>query len=287
MATVGTRASAFLTHPWLPLVVAWAAAVPLLAHQDPLGGLLVALGFGGAFLSGLVGVGGAIVMIPLLLYVPPAIGLDELGIRTVAGVTIVQVSAAALAGLGGHVAGIDRRLFASVGLSMIGASFLGGLASAFVVPAVLEAVFATLALLAAVMMLAFRRRTVPEDAGPGFAIPLAVAIGAAVGLLAGLVGAGGAFILIPLMLYVLHVPLRVVVGTSLAIVAASALSGLAGKAVTGQVDWLLALALVVGALPGGRLGSFVSRRTSVVGLATILGVVIALVAVGMWVQLLT
>ncbi len=284
----GSRAFALLTLPWLPLAVAWAAGVGLLVVEDPLLGLLALLGFGGAFLSGLVGVGGAIVMIPLLLYVPPMFGLAALGIRTVAAITIVQVTAASLAGLGGHVAGVDRRLFASVGLSMIGASLAGGLASAFVAAAILEAVFAAMALAAAAMMLLLRGRTVPEsDAALGFNVPLAVTIGVAVGLMAGLIGAGGAFILIPLMLYVLRIPLRVVVGTSLAIVAASAIAGLVGKVFTGQVDWLLAGALVVGALPGGRLGSYVSRRTRVTWLATILGVVIALVAVRMWFEILT
>jgi ferredoxin len=153
--------------------------------------------------------------------------------------------------------------------------------------AVLEAVFATLALAAALMMLLLRGRIVAEvDGQPTFNAALATVIGGSVGLLAGLVGAGGAFILIPLMLHVLRIPLRVVVGTSLAIVAASALAGLAGKALTGQVDWLLALGLVVGALPGGRLGSYVSHRTRVSWLATILGLVIAFVAARMWLEIL-
>ncbi len=288
MAPTGGRTFAFLTHPWLPLVVGWLAAIGVLAYEDPLLGLLAVLGLAGAFLSGLVGVGGAIVMIPLLLYVPPLLGLADLGIRTVAAITIVQVTAASLAGLAGHVGGVDRRLFASVGLSMIVAAFLGGLASAFVEPAILEAVFASMALAAAAMMLLLRNRTAPDShVAPPFNVPLAIAIGAAVGLMAGLIGAGGAFILIPLMLYVLRIPLRVVVGTSLAIVAASAIAGLVGKVATGQVDWLLAAALVVGALPGGRLGSYVSRRTRVTWLATILGIVIALVAVRMWYEILT
>ena len=288
MAPPGGRGSAFLTHPWLPLVVAWSAAIGLFATEDPLLGVLAGLGFGGAFLSGLVGVGGAIVMIPLLLYVPPFMGFGDLGIRSVAAITIVQVAAASLAGLAGHVAGVDRRLFASVGLSMIVAAFVGGLASAFVDPAIIEAVFAAMALAAAAMMLILRNRTVPEsDAAPRFNSPLAIAIGGGVGLMAGLIGAGGAFILIPLMLYVLRIPVRVVVGTSLAIVAASAMAGLVGKVATGQVDWLLAGALVVGALPGARLGSYVSRRTRVTWLATILGIVIALVAARMWLELLT
>lgn len=287
MATADRRAFAFATHPWLPLALAWGAALALLAWEDPLVAALAALGFAGAFLSGLVGVGGAIVMIPLLLYVPPVLGLEALGIRTVAAITIVQVAAAALSGLAGHTRGVNRALFVSVGLSMIAGSFLGGLASAVVEPALLEAVFATLALAAALMMLLLRGRIVAEVEGqPTFNAALATVIGGSVGLLAGLVGAGGAFILIPLMLHVLRIPLRVVVGTSLAIVAASALAGLVGKALTGQVDWPLALGLVVGALPGGRLGSYVSHLARVSWLATILGLVIAFVAARMWLELL-
>src|SRR5439155_2924724 len=51
---------------------------------------LLALGFGGAFVAGLLGVGGAIVMIPLLLYVPPLIEVGALDIKSVAGVTMTQ-----------------------------------------------------------------------------------------------------------------------------------------------------------------------------------------------------
>src|SRR5207247_5278828 len=52
---------------------------------------LLALGFVGAFVAGLLGVGGAIVMIPLLLYVPPLIEVGALDIKAVAGVTMTQV----------------------------------------------------------------------------------------------------------------------------------------------------------------------------------------------------
>ncbi len=278
-----------VTHPGLPLVLAWLTIIGLLGYEDPIVGLMVVLGFAGAFFSGLVGVGGAIIMVPLLLYVPPLLGLPPLGIKTVSAITIVQVTAASLAGLAGHLhGGLDRRLFLTLGLSMIGASFIGSLASAFVPAALIEGVFATMALVAAVLMLARRSRTPPETVGaPHFGALLAIAVGTVVGLLAGLVGAGGAFLLIPLMLYLLKIPMRVAVGTSLAIVAAAAVAGLLGRVFTGQIDWLLALGLVGGALPGGRLGSYVSRRTRVSWLATALGIVIALVAVRMWIDILT
>lgn len=60
---------------------------------------LVFLGLGGGFLSGLLGLGGAIFMIPLLLYVPPLIGVGQLDMKQVAAVSMVQVLFAALSGL--------------------------------------------------------------------------------------------------------------------------------------------------------------------------------------------
>ena len=64
--------------------------------------LLFGLAFCGAFISGLVGVGGAVVMIPLLYYVPPLLGAGQLPIQEVAGLSMTQVLAAALMGAWSH-----------------------------------------------------------------------------------------------------------------------------------------------------------------------------------------
>lgn len=263
------------------------ALIILLAANDPLLGLLGALGFVGAFLSGLVGVGGAIIMIPLLLYVPPVVGFEALEIRTVAAITIVQVAVAGVVGMAGHRGRIERSLVVAIGVTMTAASFAGALLSASVDPLVLEAVFATMAAAAAVVTLLRRRRMTADRPGPlVFSRPAAAALGGAIGFLAGMVGAGGAFLLMPAMLFGLHVPMRVAVGASLATVAISAGAGLIGKVATGQVDWLLAAALVGGAIPGSIIGALVSRRTRVEHLSTVLGVVVGLVAIRMWIGIL-
>jgi hypothetical protein len=251
--------------------------------------LLLALGFGGSFLAGLVGIGGAIVMIPLLLYVPPVFGFASLGIKVVSGITIVQVVAGSLAGLAGHArsGAVDRGLVLWLGGSMVVGSATGAVASAAVPARVLEIVFACVALAAAALTLARRDRLPDEDAAR--TVPprlLTVAIGGGVGTIAGMLGAGGAFLLVPLMLHVLRIPMRTVVGSSLGIVVVSSIAGLAGKALTGQVDWALAVFLVVGAVPGGLIGARVSRRTKPHRLSLILGVVIALVAVRIWLDVL-
>lgn len=280
-----------LTPTRIALLGAWlvaAGALIVVARADPLVLLLVGLGFGAAFLSGMVGVGGAVVLIPLLLYVPPLLGLSTLGIKTIAGITIVQVTAGALSAASGHRSGghVDRRLVMAIGPTMIAGSFVGAYASALFAPIVLEAVFATLAVIAATMMLGLRNRVPePSDGPPAFDHRIAGAIGLVVGLLAGFIGAGGAFFLAPVLLYVLGLPMRYVVGSSVAIVAVSSGAGLLGKAVTGQVDWLLAAALVIGALPGGRVGAIVSRRTSPYRLGIVLGLVILVVAIRMWLDI--
>ncbi len=279
---------AAITPVRIILAAGWAAGLIALlvgAAADPLVLLLIVLGFGAAFLSGLVGVGGAVVLIPLLLYVPPLFGMAELGIRTIAGITIVQVAAGAISAASGHRAGghVDRRLVSTLGPTMIGASFVGAFGSAFFAPIVLEAVFASLALFAAALMLGLRNRAPADlDTAPLFDRRLAFIIGAVVGVLAGFIGAGGAFFLAPILLHGLRIPMRYVVGSSVGIVAVSSGAGLLGKAVTGQIDWILAAALVVGALPGGRVGAIVSRRTSPDRLGLVLGLLILAVAVRMW-----
>ncbi len=283
-----TLAGVRLTPIRLAVVALWliVAAISLVtARSEPIVLLLVSVGFGAAFLSGLVGVGGAVILIPLLLYLPPILGLGDLGIKTIAGITIVQVTVAALSAASGHRGGghVDRRLVSVLGPTMIAGSFIGALGSAYFAPIVLEAVFASLAVFASVLMLGLRNRTPAHtDAPPAFDRRVAIAIGAVVGLLAGFIGAGGAFFLAPVLLHVLRIPMRYVVGSSVGIVAISSGAGLLGKALTDQVEWLLAFALVVGALPGGRLGATVSRRVSPYRLGLVLGFIILAVAIRMW-----
>lgn len=286
--TVSPDAAATLSRSRVVVIVGSLVASILLAAADPFLGLLAILGFAGAFLSGLIGVGGAIVMIPLLLYVPPAVGFESLDFRTVAAITIVQVAVASTAGAIGHRGRVDRSLVIAIGVPMTAASFLGAIASAVVEPVVLEAVFATMAAAAAVLTLSRRHRTARDQPGPvEFDRPAAAGLGAGVGGLAGLVGAGGAFLLIPGMLFGLRVPMRAAVAASLVVVAVAASAGVVGKAATGQIDWLLAAGLVAGAIPGGLIGTVVSHRTKVAHLATVLGIVVGLVAIRMWIEILT
>ncbi len=283
-----TRALEAFLGPASALVLSWIAAVGLVMHSDPLLATLVVLGAGGAFVAGLTGVGGAIVMIPLLLYVPPWLGTGRLSMHEIAAITMVQVFAAAASGLAGHLREgfVDRRTAVVLSAGMMSGSLIGAVASRWVPSAALQAVFATMAVAGAVLLLLTREAPEGDAPAPPWSGPLGFSLAFGVGLLAGAVGAGGGFLLIPLMLFVLRIPARIAIGSSLAVALAGAAMGLTGKLVTGQVAGWPALALVAGALPAAQLGAAASRRLRAGQLRGILALIIAAVAVKMWLEIL-
>ena len=285
---LASRALDAFLEPATAIVLAWIAAVLLVLHSDPLLATLVVLGAGGAFVAGLTGVGGAIVMIPLLLYVPPAIGTGQLEVHEVAAITMVHVFAAAASGVAGHLREgfVDRRLVFTLGAGMMIGSLTGAVISRWLPAEILKGTFATMAAAGAIMLFVMRGRAPDEIAVTTWKTATGFLLALGVGLLAGAVGAGGSFLLLPLMLYVLHVPPRLAVGSSLAIAVAGATTGLAGKLITGQVALWPALALVAGALPAAQLGAAASQRAKVTHLRFLLAAMIALVAVKMWLEIL-
>ncbi|MEM7035307.1 MAG: sulfite exporter TauE/SafE family protein, partial [Chloroflexota bacterium] len=153
----------------------------------------------------------------------------------------------------------------------------------------LGGIFATLALFAAILMFIPQpQRDVEIEADDvRFNRGLAILIAAMIGFLGGLVGQGGSFILIPLMLFVLKLPTRIALGSNLAIVFLAALAAFVGKMVTGLVPITLATALVLGAVPGAQIGSYVSKRAQPRTLRAILAGIIALAAARIWYDVFT
>jgi uncharacterized membrane protein YfcA len=252
--------------------------------------VLVVLSLAGAFVAGLLGVGGAIVMIPLLLYGPPALGVGRLDVKAVAGITMVQVLAAAVSGVVAHrrTRAVNLDLAWVGGLSMATGSLVGAVGSKYVDNRTLLVVFALMATAALVLMFV---RTETEGQPifaehVTFSRPRATVVCVAVGLAAGLVGAGGAFLLVPLLLVIVGIPIRVTIGSSLGITALSALTGFAGKLVTGQILWGPALIVAMGAVPGAQIGALVSHRLSGRRLKQVLFAVVLLTAVRVWWDLL-
>jgi uncharacterized membrane protein YfcA len=252
--------------------------------------VLLLLGVLGGFASGLLGIGGGIIMVPLLLYVPPLLGTGTLDMKTVAGITALQSFVGAVSGAIGHqrYKRISRSLVLHVGGSMAAASLIGSVASKYVESGTILMVFAGMALAAALMMFVPR----PDEEGDAvgedlrFNRTLAIAIGLVVGSLGGLIGQGGAFLFIPAMLYLLRVPTRVAIGSALAIGILASIAVLIGRIGTNQIPYMMATVLVVGVLIGAQVGSVFSQRTPRAALRRVLAVLITATAAKIWYELL-
>ena len=235
--------------------------------------------------SGLLGIGGAVLLIPAYLAIPPLLGMQGPGVKSITGMTSVQIFAASLLGVALHsrMGKVDRTVVMSMGIPVTVASFGGALVSGHVEERVLLMVFAVMVLVSAGLLIWGRREDERAEWNARMLnIPGAVTLAALVGFFGGMVGAPGAFILAPLMMVILKIPTRVTIGSSLGIVLLSSFAATVGKILVDQVVLLPALAAVAGALPGVALGSRLSGKLKTRTLRWILATLTAGVGIHLW-----
>ena len=250
------------------------------------------MGIGGAiasFLSGLLGVGGGIVLTPWLLYAPGLLGAAALPVKIVTGLTIVQAISGSVIGTWRHqrYGNVSGRLVRVMGPVGAVASLAGALVSAYSPDRILVAIFAGFSLIGAVFLVLPERGPAQPVDDLHVNVPLAVTMAAVIGFFGGMVGIAAIAFIIAGLIYVLRIPPRVAIGSSLGIGMFSAFAALVGKAATAQVEPVLALIVLVAALAASPLGAFVSQRTRPALLMQLLAVVVFLAGIRMAWQALT
>jgi uncharacterized membrane protein YfcA len=248
----------------------------------------VVLGLVGGTLSGLLGIGGGLVIVPLLLYLPAALGLDAIDIRSATAVAVVQVTAATLSGTLAHRkrGAVQGRLAVTMSAASASGALIGGLISAAVPSTLLLWATATLATVAALMMFVPPREDLADPAAPlRYNVIVVCTAGLIIGLIVGLNGSG-AFLMMPALIYLVGLPTRTALGTVLAVGFPTALAAAAGKVVTGQVPYGIAAFVVVGAIFGAQGGSWLSGRLSPRVLRWLYGGLVSAIALGLWYDVL-
>ncbi len=250
---------------------------------------MAALGAIGGLLAGLLGFGGGVLMFPLLYYVPPLLGLPRLEAQTVAAVVISQVFFSALVGGVAHLRGgrIHRSLTLIAGITSAGGAFVGGIASHWVSNRVLLILFGIVTVLVtAIMLMPAPPRSQDEITADRMVLPAIPLAGLSIitGMLAGLLGAGN-FIFPPLLIYILKVPTRIAIGSSLFIALINTSAGFLGKLLTGQIPFLITLAVVLGAAAGALVGERAHRRVSSPVLRKIYAVLVSVIALTVWINI--
>lgn len=222
-----------------------------------LGALLVGL------VLGLLGSGGSILTVPVLVYLvgePDKLAIAEsLGI-----VTLISLVGALPFAVRRKV---DWRSVVVFGVPGMVGAYLGAFLSKFMPGALQLAIFAGVMLLAAWMML--RRPGPSSTETEGRRAVWKVALdGLAVGVLTGLVGVGGGFLIVPALVLLGGLPMHLAIGTSLFIISVKSVSGfvkyvdvLGEAGLTMHWDLMLVFSLlgIVGSFVGGKVGSYVPQ----------------------------
>jgi len=205
---------------------------------------------------GLLGGGGSILAVPLLVYVAglPAKEAIATSLFAVGVTSAVAVLPHARAGR------VRWRVGLVFGLAGMTGAYGGGRLAHFIPSAVLLTVFALMMLATATAMIRGRPTTASRQPVGELPLPRIVGQGVAVGLVTGLIGAGGGFLVVPALALLGGLPMPVAVGTSLVVIAMNSFAGLAGSLSSVSIDWGLAGGVTAAALLGSVVGSRLAGR---------------------------
>ncbi|WP_345241923.1 sulfite exporter TauE/SafE family protein [Pontibacillus salipaludis] len=242
------------------------------------------IGLVGSFVSGLVGIGGAIVNYPMVLYIPPLLGFAAFSAHAAAGIVAVQVFVASFGGVWGYRKGnyLHKKLILYMGISILLGSLLGGFGASYLSEKVVNIVYGVLALIAVAMMFIPTHEEEEGSDHPDFNKWIASISAFLVGIGAGIVGAGGAFLLVPIMLSILHIPTRMTIASSLAITFISSIGAVTGKLFSGDVPIMPALSIAIASIITSQLGAEAGKKANTKLLQTILAVLIIGTAIKIW-----
>jgi hypothetical protein len=243
------------------------------------GALIAIAGLAIGVLLGLLGGGGTILTLPLLL----ALGV-EVKQAIASSLAVVAATACVAATYHARLGNLDWRSARLFGPATALGGFAGGRAAGCVSSEALLLVFTGLMIVAGISML-LRHPAAPPTQGRRPAPAAALALqGAVIGALTGLVGAGGGFLYVPALALLAGLPMAKAIGTSLVVIAASALAGLVGHLSHVALRIEVVLPLTGAAIAGAWLGAGLGRRVSETWLRRGFGVFILAIAAWMLVR---
>lgn len=234
------------------------------------------IGYLGAVLMGmslgLIGGGGSILTVPILVY------LFNVNAELSTAYSLFIVGLTSLFGSFSHMrmGNIHWRTAIVFGIPSIISVYV---TRHFIVPAIPDVLlttpfkldkdmgilvlFAVIMVLASYSMIKKGKPKAQEEGEVSYNYPLILIEGAVVGLVTGLVGAGGGFLIIPALVILAKLPMKQAVGTSLIIIASKSLLGFLGDLGRGQlIDWTFLLIFSSIAVIGIFLGAFLSKKIS-------------------------
>ncbi len=222
----------------------------------------LALGFVAGAYGTLVGIGGGLLVVPVLIFAhyPP---------KDAAGTSMVVVLANAMSGSLSYLrqSRVHVRAASVFALAGVPGALLGGLVDQYVPRRLFSLLFGLLLAFVAVRIFISRERVGNDNsmrattfnASP-FPAPVAAIVGFLAGFIASVFGVGGGLIFVPTMVYVFHFLPHIATATSTFIIALTAIFGTASHAYYHDIRWGPALAIAGGAIVGAQVGARIAPR---------------------------
>lgn len=227
--------------------------------------LLAAIFFAVSTFFSMIGMGGGILYVPILLFA-------GFTFEQAPAISLLLISATSIAALSTFWRNrkVDWKLALVIDPPTDIMAFAGGYFSSLIPEPVLRSILVGILMVAGTLMLVNKAskqaHTFDQDRwwlwhrnfhGTSYTVnlPLVLTATALIGVLSGMLGITGGIIKLPLMVLLCGVPMDIAVATSTVMVAVTALSGLAGHAMNGQVDWRTGLVLAIAAVAGGLLAA--------------------------------
>lgn len=219
---------------------------------------------------GLIGSGGSILTVPVLVYLfgidavmATAYSLFIVGVSSLMGAIryfikgLVNVKTAIIFGIPSIIAvyGTRAYLVPNIPNEIL---HIGGFVLTKQV--LLLELFAVLMVFASFSMIRKSKKVEEVAVEQSFNYPLILVEGLVVGILTGLVGAGGGFLIIPALVLLSKLPMKEAIGTSLVIIAMKSLIGFMGEHPSSQINWLFLFEITALAIVGIFIGMALSRK---------------------------
>lgn len=250
-------------------------------------GLLAALFIG--LILGLIGGGGSIVTVPVLVYL---LGIDAVT-ATAYSLFLVGVASAVGAYKNAVIGNVNFKIGMVFSIPAFTAVYL---TRAFIIPALPDTIatlngfvltrelaimifFALIMLVASLSMIKTKKET-HSAAEKKLNIPLVILEGGIVGVVTGLIGAGGGFLIIPALVLLAGLEIKVAIGTSLFIIAIKSLIGFLGDINNIAIDWQFLLTFTSFAVGGIFIGLAFNKKVPSERLKKIFGWFVLIMGMG-------
>ncbi|MCL6517891.1 sulfite exporter TauE/SafE family protein [Alicyclobacillus sp.] len=256
--------------------------------------MLFGIGCLSGVITGMLSLGGGIVLIALLLFVPPLFHFAPLSMQEIGGLVTVQ---SIFSMLSGSVVYLRQRLFDAQTVGWMGGGGLAGsIAGAYMAGSMsskeLTLLYTLMCSLAAILMFIPQRKSsaLSCTADKGLIPPSHLRwrsagqflAGAVIAFAGAMLGVTAGFLMVPLLRYFYPFRIKTTVGTVIMVGAVVALGSLIGRAMHHTWPMLVSLALVLGAIPGGYIGGLLAKRLSNAAMHRLAAAMVLLLTVRVW-----